>query len=666
MLGDYVLGPVTRAAESEFAAELARARRAHDLRGAVRAAGPASDRDANGNRALLERLAKLARGGPVRAGHIRQAEEEVDEADPPIARTRAGIGFALTRLVAGQTEAIAFVEIGRDAIAVQALVAGAMGVPVQQLGDRMAWTDIMPKLPPDRDLRYLRMAGGIGLTRPEGALGDGTGLDLDQPDDDTLGSAALIALIDDAVQPVLTRMRAVADAAVAASQAGRSASSLPRWPARTDVVLVRRLYQWPVLNAAIASATALLRPVASVVVAAGAGDLAEVVEDLAAQAPLRYAYDLVIAEVGKDDGRRGGRDAAVAVTSRELFAAGSAALPGRETVTVPLAAPPSYAADTLALPIVVRHGPVVDLRDPDAVKEGRPLIEMVAMAGDTTGPVDLQVTLLRPGQVEVADADWQRSPARAPAWPALVGTVPERLPSADPWGNGLDLVLLVELGGQAETVAARVDLARGVVDAFLGAPDTVRIAVLGYRDHFARHNVDAIDDPRQEHAALVVGRGLRTPAAARKVLAPSGRWQPVRIQDYHAAPLEDALQLIAGMDDDWGWAYGARHVLLVIGGRPPHPPRTGPEGGEMLPCPHRRSWEESLGRLRTRRAVQCFAVLDRRATRGYADHAWRQLSEQGRYPAGSVTPDQLARAVGLAPPTPAAELCLATSAAVQG
>ena len=66
----------------------------------------------------------------------------------------------------------------------------------------------------------------------------------------------------------------------------------------------------------------------------------------------------------------------------------------------------------------------------------------------------------------------------------------------------------------------------------------------------------------------------------------------------------------------------------------------------MLPCPHRFSWERSLRRIRSEREIECFAVLDRLKTSGYADQAWKKLGEQGVYPAGSVTAEQLARMVG--------------------
>jgi len=656
MVGDLVLGPVTVQAESDLAAGLAAARRDYDLRAAVRAAGPAGERD----EAFLRRLAGLARGGqdgPDQDGHVRRATAVVDAGEPPVPVTQAGVGFALARLVAGKTQSIALVEIGQDAIAVRTLVAGQHGVPVQQAGDTLAWTDLMPVLDLGRDLRYLVMAGGVG-TRPagfpegEGAVHGGNG---------GPGPAELAGLAAEVVRPALVRLMAAADAAISVHRGRGEANSLPSvTPHRVDVILIRRTCRWPVLDAAFDCASAMLRPVARVVIRSDAGDLAEVVSDIARQAPLRHAYDLVLAGLGTHRGMPGASEVPVEIVSRELFAAGQAALPGHApSANVPVVAAPRYAAATLALPVVVRHGADAHWRDPVALPDERPLLAMAAVSGGTSDPVNLRATLVGPGLIEFAAAPWLLPASAAPAWPALMGEVPTSLPSVGQPLSGVDLVLLVELGGDEQTVAARVRLARGVVDALRGEAESVRIAVLGYRDHFGKHNVDVIGIPDEEHEALIVGHGLRPAPEARAVFDRIDRWQAVPVGDYYAAPIEDALQLIAAAEEEWGWSRTGRHVLLLIGGRPPHPFMVFREGGETLPCPHKRVWEDSLGRLRMKQAVECLAVLDRRDPHGYAEYAWRQLSTEGFFYPEEVTAHQLARMVGPAPRTAAAELCLA-------
>jgi hypothetical protein len=637
LVGDYVLGPVTPAAERELAARLAAARRRFDVRAVVRVAG----RDSG----LAERLARRVRDGgslPLLLEEIGRVAAEVDAAEPPVAPASAGIGFALTRLVAGLTEAIAFIEIGPDAIAIQTLVSDGMGVPVRADGDSLPWTELLPLLPADADLRHLRMAGDLGELATESGP-----------------PAALLALVQEAISPALGRLMTVAAATVVASQTAGNADehdSMPRGvPHRVDTVLVRRTCRWPVLDAAIVQARAFLSPVTEIVAATRAGGLGAIVEAASAQAPLRYGYELVLADVDA-------HSSAVRVAPLQLFAAGAAALPGAEHTVAARVAPVSgHAADRVVLPIVARRTRAVDYRNLRAAGAQRPLVDMAVLDGNAAGPADLRVTLVRPGHLDVQGAVRWPGPAGALAdWPGLLAGVPDRLPGPQFAGPGLDLVLLVELGGAGQVVEARVQLARAVIDEFRGAAASVRIAVLGYRDHFGRHHLDAIPDADLEHEALIVGCKLSPVASARSMFQRRSRWAAVPIRDNHGAPVEDALQMLAG--HMWNWDRGARHVLLIIGARPPHPPKATPDGDPVLACPHRWSWRDTLDRLRAWYSVECFAVLDRPVTPGYAEGAWYHLAVQDLYDATSVTARRLARDIGRPSQATAVELCLATRA----
>jgi hypothetical protein len=640
LLGDYALGPATWFDQREFDARLADRQRDHDLRAAIRAAGGSGERD----RDRLTRLARLARHGSPPPEQVDRVLAELDASEPPVALGQPGAGFALHRLVAGQTEAIAFVEIGPDAISVQTLAAGPLGVPEPLAGDSVAWTAILPLLPGDEDLRHLRMAGGIGEPPDDG------GSDSSDPHRNPATSADLLATAGKAVVSTLSGLMEAAAATVAgrAGRAARAANEPPYW---LDTVLVRRPLRWPVLDAALRRARAILRPVAEVVAATGAGGLASVVADVAAQAPLRHGYDLVLAHVDEDS-------RAVEIKPHRLFPAGAAVRPGAETtVPVEVTAVPGHAEDWLALPIVAARGRIGNLRDLAALGENRPLVTMAAMDGAAAGPTTLRVTLLAPGQLAVRATPRLLPESRARAgWPALISGLPERLPPKNRAESGLDLVLLVELGGDRQVVASRVRLATAMVEAFRAAP-AVRIALAGYRDHFGRHRLDAINEPDQEAEALVVGCGLTAPVQAQKLFREADRWKEVPIGDNRAAPIEDALKMIAG--SQWGWRRQARHVLLVIGARPPHPRKEGPYGDTPLPCPHAFSWQYSFDRLRQEQAIECFAVLDRAQTSSYADQAWKRLGAQGVYPAGSVTAGQLARLVGTTPQAAVARVQLA-------
>lgn len=654
LLGDYEFGPVTWAAEREFAARLADARRRFDLRAAVRAAGPAAERD----RDLLDRLAGLIRGGRRPDQEmIKYVEDEIDATDAPVAETSDGIGFVLTRLVTGLTEAIAFVEVGPDEIAVQTLVCGSSGVPARLLGDTLPWTEFLPLLPADPHLRYLRLASDVGAV-PEAARNPGSVSGQDADTDQT-APAALLALVEEAIGPVLDRLMAAASAAVAASRAdgeAGAANSLPGQDAhRVDTVLIRRTYHWPVLDSAVAQVRGFLRPVAEIVVRARGEGLTDVVERISARAPLRYGYDLIVADVDSSS--------LVRIKPYRLFPAGAAAVPGLEPVSVSLAAVPRYSADQVALPIVARRTPAADYQNLSALAVDRPLVLMTAFDGTFTGPVDLTVRLAGPARVQVADAQHAlRTGAALAPWPELLASVPIRLPTEDDVaGRALDLVLLVELGGGTETVGHRVRLAREVIDRLRVVPGQVRVAVLGYRDHFGRHHIDAIGRWNQEDEALVVGGKLTSLDGARSMFKSARRWQAVPIGDNQAAPVEDALQSII-TDPDWKWTRSARHVLLTIGGRPPHPSKTGPDGDSTLPCPHRWSWQDSLRRLSAMQAIECFAVLDAPVTPGHAERAWRELGARERYDASSVTAEEVMRDVADLARMPAVELCLATLA----
>jgi hypothetical protein len=623
---------------------LVAAQREFDLCGAIRAAGPSGERDL----ALLARLSARVRGGMPSPGRLDQLAAAIDAAEPPPPRTSAGIDFALTRLVAGLTEAIAFIEIGPDAVAVQTLVAGALGVPAQPVGDSLRWPDFLPLLPGDDYLRRLRMAGGA-------RLGEGI-------------PAALGALVGEAINPALAKLLATA-AGVTGSRAEPGATggnSLPPQGARRlDVVIIRRTYRWPVLDAAVAHARLLLRPVAEIVAGLAEGDVESLIYGLSARAPLRYGYNLVVAAVSQP-----GR--AVRVREEPVFSAGAAVRPGASTtVTVRVGTVPGACADRVALPVVARRTEAVDFREPGAVDDKRPLVHLAELAG-ASGPTDVGITLVRPGLLSFQGAsDWSLAGGTSPDWPALLARVPSSLPpAASLTGRGLDLVLVIELGGEEQVVADRVLLAREIIGVFRSAPPDVRIAVLGHRDHFGRHRVDAIPVAELEDQALVIGCKLTTAVHAASMFSrahpwdhtvTAPRWNNVPIGDNTAAPVEDVLQMIAGRK--WNWRPDARHVLLIVGARPPHPPRVGPDGAEVLPCPRHWSWQDAYARLVDRQSLECHAVLDRPITRGYAADIWGLLAPRRVYSRQSVTAAELVRTIGLLPATAAlVELPLAVLA----
>ncbi len=382
-----------------------------------------------------------------------------------------GLNFALTRLVAGKVDAIAFVEVGPDAVAVEVLGADVRGVPVlrPEVGHSVPWTAILPELPVPKIHRYKLMAADIDAI----------------PDGDSVAAAVEREL------ELLTEM---------AAMGGRS----PGRRCRLDIVLVNRDCPWPLLDAALARARAVLRPITEVTATPRAGALPELLGVLAARAPLRYGYDLVVVEV--DQTTR-----AVSPQTHQLFPAGTSVSVGASSETSITVSPVAgHAARTLALPIVARNGPVADLRDVGALAARRPLITMVGLDARVNGPVELHVTLTGPGGLRITPP--QRAcltTAGEPGWPELMRELPDRLPPKNtPWllfpPGYLDLAVLIELGGPEADVSARVGLARAFVRRFHGVRDAA-IAAVGYRDHYGGFHSTANWTPGREAEALMVG-----------------------------------------------------------------------------------------------------------------------------------------------------------------
>ena len=285
---------------------LADRQRDYDLHAAARAASATRPAD----RLLLASLAAIVRGGPLPPAQI---EKAMADAEQP-ADTSAGIVFALRRLVSGKTDSIAFVEIGPDAVSWQTLVADELGVPVRLAGESYPWTAILPQLPSHVGLRYLRMAGGVGVASAEGEEAD---------------PAALTAAVGDAITPVLawftTAAKVAVDRACRASNDPNGAvlGNAPRGTSpQLDIVLVRRTRNWPLLDEAAVRASAFMRPVTEIMAAPAVGTLADVVETLATWAPLRYGYDLILVDANR-------RTGLVRPRSQKLFLAGAVPPPGR-------------------------------------------------------------------------------------------------------------------------------------------------------------------------------------------------------------------------------------------------------------------------------------------------------------------------------------------------
>jgi hypothetical protein len=325
-----------------------------------------------------------------------------------------------------------------------------------------------------------------------------------------------------------------------------------------------------------------------------------------------------------------------------------------------------HAAKPLSLPIVARRGPVADLRDTDALAERRPLMAMTGLSITKGGSVELRVRLTEPECPRIVPP--QRADltdAEGPGWPELIKELPEQLPpEKQPWllspPGYLDLAVLVELGGIGVDVAARVKLARDLVGKFRGVKDAM-IAAIGYRDHGVGFHPSADWKPGEEARAQLVGcPRLVTQAEAASRLAKPGWWDATPVARSEAAPLEHALELLAG--DEWGWRQGVRHMVVVIGSRPPHP-ATAREATRYAPAPpvchFGCRWRKSMDRLQNVHSVDRYTVLDLASAPGYGADVWQEFDARECFRLGRGTAGRLAQASRLIPP-PKVQIRLST------
>ncbi|HLK79679.1 MAG TPA: hypothetical protein VKU77_39270 [Streptosporangiaceae bacterium] len=595
LVGGYVVGTPSAQAQQELTRAIAAARRRHALRIAVRAASWRAG-------ANLGALAELAGAGT--APSDREIEDAIAaydrEALPPAA---LGIGFTLSRLVGGETDAIDFVEVSPDGLAVCALEADDLGVPRLRPGGHVHWTDVLPELPADGNERLYLLAGGVG---------------------DSAGRAS-----DSAGRAGGPAGRAGGPAALADSVAGIAAqeiAGLTRAMAGS-LVLVRRTRRWPGLDAAAATIRALMRPVAELY-APGTAPLSAIVTETIRWAPLRYDYDLVLADVDQDTGR-------VRPASSLVFPAGTTGqpfvYPTADTLVTP--APGPTAAGRLALPVVARHG-----EDP----AGWRAVGVGVMDGTTAGITRVRVRLEAPGQVGITATPEPGPGAAAPGWPDVLALLPARLPGM----VSADVVLLAELGGSPEAVDDRMRLLESVAGG-LGQTG-IKVAIIGYREHWETYP-----------DGLLVICEFADSADLRPRLARRELWQAVRIRDKHAAPLEDALATIAL--PDWAWRPGVRHLLVVFASRPPHPRRVDARGeSPATQCQEKHTWQDALDWLRRKQAVECMVVLPAQTPSGeHAERVWAELGTAGRFRSDRSSAADLLRAIGIEQADDSARLPLA-------
>jgi hypothetical protein len=612
LCGPYVLGVPAPPWQREFADRLATAQREHDLRAAARlhrwlagggeAAGCSPDR--------LPILVRGAAPDPAELAAL---------AGPTAPVTSLGtlLGPSLARLVAGETDRIAVIELTPDGVAGHVVGTDAAGTPRVVADHAWPWAVLARGLPANREMLLFRLAGGVGreTAAPPEPPGDA----------------------------VRNGLRQVTD----------WLASEPAGPMRGPVLLIRRVAGWPVVDAAARELAAALDPATAAgtppepdpggMPDPGAAlkhplppvvpvDERSVAAGLLA-APLRHPYALVFGDVEPATRQ-------VRPVARVLFEAGAVAPPeAGPSRSVSLRAAGAGTGE-LVLAVVAR--PVGPPERWLPVAGGR----LPLPAG--TDAV-LSVELTGAGAVRFSGPPGVRDTELD--WPGLLAGLPETC-GADP----VDLVCAVELGGpqaelgglHAEPVWQRIRLVADLlelIEAEHPDPAAIQVGLVGYHDHVH-------DDMKRWREPVVRTVALGPVRTAAAVL---GTWQPAGCEHAYAAPVEDAIHELATPGWQETWREAARHVLVTAGSRPPHP-AVSPDRTHS--CTFKHDWSADMGRLvataRLRRvAVQDGAPPDlRRAGKGAPERAalaWAALGADAQLT--RPTAHQLAEAAGLLPAT---------------
>ncbi|MER6150740.1 hypothetical protein [Streptomyces hirsutus] len=578
----------------------------------------------------------------------------------------AGAVSLLTALTAGEYDAVCVLGISTAGLTLRELGRCPQGTgwTHNSPGDDVRWPDLAPWLPASPAERAFLLAGGIGLTPPYGTHG-------------------VPRATDEAWEPAV---RHALDATLAPLDAARAQGrAVP-----LVLVVQARGWRWP--GHAAQELTARAPAAARMFLdASDPRTLDDIVRSVCRRVPLRHGYALLTRPGPEDSpGRRTDTGARILFpggttlpeegelfASVELLAGAEAEADAggggigdasthadhADTDEHPDAAPrPDAEARTrdgvFALPLVTARG--IRTEDWPVLHTGRARVR----PGHRT---TVTVALDGHGQLRFTEPELFAESRDGRTLPHA--TDADTNASRPPRAAAVDVLLLLELGGTQAESERRVRFLRSVLRRLgaTGPPDPgagrpggetpeartgLRIGLVGYEDHKV---LPVRAGPEGDSVLSVWGPGSAE-AAAEAV-----RRFPVRpVRHDYGAPLEDALHAAAHWPH---WRDGARHLLLVLARRPPHPTRQ--QSDLSLPCPDRYDYEEALRRLRT---VVCpdltvIGVRDQAAvdtsgrwrpqTRERLRHIWRDLGRDHLFTLGTHTPEDVVSCVDRALGRPA-------------
>jgi hypothetical protein len=229
------------------------------------------------------------------------------------------------------------------------------------------------------------------------------------------------------------------------------------------------------------------------------------------------------------------------------------------------------------------------------------------------GRVELLASLDGPSRVNFADRDGPLRLVNDPRiWAEIAKTVPRYyVPKPH-------LICAVETSGSPDDVRRRLHNTRQVIERLeQHMADWLQVSLLAYGPH-------SFDRSRGYHDKVqVAAQGARADEAqaALEQIERSGI-NPVGYP--YAAMIEDVLALVNERIAPTTRAVPGRTALLIVGHRPPHPPRADLSG--ILPCQRqegRLAWDRQLDILAQRRHTTICAICDLPPER--ANPVWRRL-----------------------------------------
>ncbi|WP_214106093.1 hypothetical protein [Acrocarpospora catenulata] len=333
--------------------------------------------------------------------------------------------------------------------------------------------------------------------------------------------------------------------------------------------------------------------------------------DLVAETPLRQAYDLVVV-------RERAHDGTLELVGRRLFAKGSVpGEPADETVTVTDPSGVLIAISAWATP--VQPSALVSLHHAP-LPPGRHRIKAV---------------LERPGVVRFPGIPGLRADDRP--WSEIVAALPVRLAPPPP---PVHLICAVEVTGTEEEVGARQERAGELIELLADIhpdPRRVEVSVIAYGGHVFGNRYP---DRSAPEVAVWAASPIQALDALRSLDAEPSQY-PV------GAQVEDMLAEVDARLRPGTQATGT--VLLTVGARPPHPPRS--DTSRVLPCPNRYDWQQLLRGLEQNHGLRTGAIWDGEPR--HAPPAWRRLGSAALWSAAVPADEDLAIRLGVLPPSSA-------------